>query len=155
MFVGNMTQAPFRNFTIVMPLPGYLRTTVNDELGATKGPVDLPPGKQARVMIMAEAVAPFSDPPAFTVNFDTDASTHSYDLKLPVAPTSFSEPVAVDKAGFMGRWQQLADKEAMEVRWREGGGWLVVEEERGANVEWIDVSNTLRMRPFDRRPTPL
>ncbi|GMH47741.1 hypothetical protein TrVE_jg8936 [Triparma verrucosa] len=115
LFAGNMGAESFTNFKLDMPQVPYLRTAVQDEMGATGAGCTLAPKQQARVMIMAEAIAPYCEAPGLTVTFETSTTTHSYPLKLPIVPTSFTEPVTVDKAAFMGRWGQLAAKESQEI----------------------------------------
>ena len=66
-------------------------------------------------MIMVEAIAPYSDFPALKISFQTDSEVHMYPLRLPIVTTNFTEPLVVDKASFMGRWTQLAGKEAQEI----------------------------------------
>ncbi|GMI17290.1 hypothetical protein TrLO_g662 [Triparma laevis f. longispina] len=117
LFAGNMCRGgDFTNFKITIPEVPYLRTAIQDEMGATNpAGCTVSPKQQARLMIMAEAIAPYSEAPAFTITFETANATHSYPLRLPIVPTSFTEPVTVDKAAFMGRWGQLAPKESQEI----------------------------------------
>jgi len=118
LFVGNMSPEPLKNFVIEIPEVSYLRRSISDEQGATgsKAVVGvLAMKQQKRLMIMAEAIAPYSDIPDMTITFETNTEKHTYPLRLPIVTTSFTDPITVDKAAFMGRWNQLAGKESQEI----------------------------------------
>ncbi|GMH55286.1 hypothetical protein TrRE_jg11905, partial [Triparma retinervis] len=63
-------------------------------------------GSQGRVQLFVGNVR---------VSFSTGLASHSYPLRLPVVATKFAEPLVVNKEAFMGRWTQLAGKEAQEI----------------------------------------
>lgn len=118
LFVGNMSGTPFNNLKIHIPEVPYLRTAISDESGPTgaltsAGTLDA--NQQKRLMIMAEAIAPYADVPEVKISFETDTETHTYPLRLPIVTTKFTELLTVNKEAFMGRWTQLAGKESQEI----------------------------------------
>lgn len=88
---------------------GHLNLRVNEPTGRVSVSEDV------RAQIILECLRPFAESPKLSVCFSIDNSSYKYDLKLPVLPTSFCEPLQTDKETFMNRWKSISG-EGLEVQ---------------------------------------
>ncbi len=110
LFIGNLGPAPLTDLKVDVPQVQQLRTAVQVE-STTVGVKE-----QGKVVVMTEAMAPFSDAPACTISFSSPTGDHKYPLRLPIVVPAFCDTVAgLTKDVFMQRWQALQEKESQEI----------------------------------------
>ena len=91
----------FRKYLTYLPtyLPVYLSTPQVSYLRVQSQdpPASLAAGQQAKQQLMIEVMKPFdySEAPLLTVTFRYNRQSYSFELSLPVVPTSFFEPVTL------------------------------------------------------------
>jgi len=121
-FFGNLGTSPLEHFRIHVDEYDHFRMQKQGTDGLLDkdddGGCTVAVRTQAKLLILAEVMAPFDDAPAMRVSFETSEGVkHDYPLRLPLVATCFMEPVTLEPEAFMARWKSLTgkDRECQEV----------------------------------------
>lgn len=104
----NKSSYDFTSFEVKVP-------GVEELVFRQQGPaVRITAGDEGKVLLAVECLRPFLESPRFEVSFVIGTTAYRFDLRLPIAISSFFEPVPTDKTVYMTRWKGT-ENEVQEV----------------------------------------
>ena len=116
-YFGNASRAPLTNFRVILEQVDHLRIQIEATEGLLDDGCNIAPGTQAKLLLLLQVMAPFSDVPSIRIMFHTNngINHHEHHLRLPVIAICFMEPIVLEMQNFKNQWHVLEQQECRDI----------------------------------------